>query len=453
MMHSPASAPGHIARTLGGFVANSQRSDIPASVLHEAKRSVLNMIGTALGAAHHPEFELFLKLVAPVKGPAQATIFGRQERFDMLNAAFLNAISANLLDFDDTHLPTVIHPSAPIGPALFALAEQRGLSGADLIHAFVLGGEIECRLGNAVSPEHYARGWHITASCGVFGAAAACAKLVALDAARTGHALGIAAAQSGSIAENLATGAKNIGVGNAARGGLFSALAAEAGVRAAERAIEGPQGWAQATGDRLKADLLFAGLGESWEIAKNTYKPYPCGIVLHPVIDACLDLRRRLVLTAGDIASVTVTGHPLMLTRADRPVNNARDAKISIHHSVAVVFLFGAAGLPEYSEAAAFDPAVVALRQRVQAQADPAVAVGAARVEVRTTGGDLLSAEVAHARGSLALPMTDAEIEEKVRALASTGCPACDVDAIIRAVWRLDEMDHIRALMALLAPK
>ena len=451
-MHNPVSAPVHVAHALAEFIAISQRSDIPASVLHDAKRSVLNLIGTALGAAHHPDFELFLNLLAPVKGPAQATIFGRHERFDSLNAAFLNAISANLLDFDDTHLATVIHPSAPVAPPLFALAEQRGLPGADLLHAFVLGVEIECRLGNAVSPKHYARGWHITASCGVFGAAAACAKLLGLDPKKTGHALGIAAAHSGSITENLATGAKNIGVGNAARGGLLSALAAEAGVSAAERAIEGPQGWAQATGDQLKTDVLFADLGRSWEIAKNTYKPYPCGIVLHPVIDACLDLRRRFALAAPDIASVTVTGHPLLLTRADRPVNNARDAKISIHHSVAVAFLFGAAGVSEYSETAAIDPAIVALRERVQAQADPAVAVGAARVEVRTTGDNILRTEVGHARGSLALPMTDADIEEKVRALASTGCPACNADAVIQAVWRLDQTDDLRPLMRLLAP-
>src|ERR1700730_8834837 len=214
-----------------------------------------------------------------------------------------------------------------------------------------------------------------TPAAGTSRQAAGCLglRLRARSSKKMGHALGIAAAQSGSITENLATGAKNIGVGNAARGGLLSALAAEAGVSAAERAIEGPQGWSQATGDQLKTDVLFADLGRSWEMAKNTYKPYPCGIVLHPVIDACLDLRRRFALAAPDIASVTVTGHPLLLARADRPVNNARDAKISIHHSVAVVFLFGAAGLPEYSETAAIDPAVVALRERVQAQADPAV--------------------------------------------------------------------------------
>ena len=146
-----------------------------------------------------------------------------------------------------------------------------------------------------------------------------------------------------------------------------------------------------------------------------------------------------------------MTGHPLLLTRADRLVNNARDAKISIHHSVAAAFLFGAAGLPEYSDSAVSNPAIVALRERVQAHADPAVAVGAARVEVRTTGGKVLATEVPHAHGSLALPMTDGEIEAKVRALASTGCPACDIDAIIRTVWRLDQMDDLRPLMRLLA--
>ena len=370
---------------------------------------------------------------------------------DILNAAFVNAISGNLLDFDDTHLETVIHPSAPIAPALFALAEERGFSGTELLHAFVLGVEIACRIGNAISPGHYARGLHITATCGVFGAAAASAKLLALDAAGVAHAIGIAASQSAGLVESLATDAKNFGVGNAPRNGLLAALAAEAGCTAAPAAIEGPQGWAHAFGDELNHEHLLDGLGETWEIAKNTYKPYPCGIVLHPVIDACFDLRTGHALVAADIAAVTVAGHPLLLARADRRVHNARDAKISIHHSVAAVFVLGAAGVREFDDPLVMDPAVAAFRARVHAAIDPAMPVGAARVSVTTTGGKVLSAEVMHARGSLAQPMTDAEIAQKLRDLAATGCPRCEADRVIDAVWRLDEADDVRELMRLVA--
>jgi 2-methylcitrate dehydratase PrpD len=436
----------------GDFVARSQWSDIPAPVQHEAKRSILNVFGTSLGAANHPDLESLMRLLAAVAGPPQATVLGRVERLDILHAAFVNAVSANLLDFDDTHLDTVIHPSAPVAPPLFALAEQRGLSGSQLVHAFVLGVEIECRLGNAVSPSHYARGWHITATCGVFGAAAASAKLIGLDAASTTHAIGIAASQSAGIVENLATGAKNVGIGSAARNGLLAALVAELGYKAAPRAIEGAQGWARAIGDELKFDALVAGLGESWEITRNAYKPYPCGIVLHAVIDACFELRRTYALSAADVAAVTVAGHPLLLARADRPVANERDGKISIHHSVAAVFLFGAAGVREYSDAVVMDPAVVAFRERVHAEIDPAIAVGAARVTARTTGGRLLRTQVMHARGSLQQPLTDAQIEQKVRDLASIGCPACDVDRLIDAVWQLDRAHDLRPLLRAARP-
>jgi 2-methylcitrate dehydratase PrpD len=448
---SGAAASESISAAWGNFLARSRWTDIPASVRHEAKRSLLNFIGTSLGAARHPDLERLVHLIAGVAGPPRATLFGRSDRMDILNAAFVNAISGNLLDFDDTHLETVIHPSAPIAPALFTLAGERGFSGTELLHAFVLGVEIACRLGNAVSPGHYARGLHITATCGVFGAAAASAKLLALDAAGIAHAIGIAASQSAGLVESLATDAKNFGVGNAARNGLLAALAAEAGCTAAPAAIEGPQGWAHALGDDLKHERLLDGLGETWEIAKNTYKPYPCGIVLHPVIDACFDLRTSHALAAADIAAVTVAGHPLLLARADRPVHNARDAKISIHHSVAAVFVLGAAGVREFSDPLVMDLAVAAFRARVHAAIDPTMPVGAARVSARTSGGKVFSAEVMHARGSLALPMTDAEIAQKLRDLAATGCPACEPDRVIDAVWRLDEADDVRELMRLVA--
>jgi 2-methylcitrate dehydratase PrpD len=448
---SGAAAIESISAAWGNFLARSRWTDIPDGIRHEAKRSLLNIIGTSLGAASHPDLERLVRLIAGVAGPPRATLFGRSDRMDILNAAFVNAISGNLLDFDDTHLETVIHPSAPIAPALFALAEERGFSGTELLQAFVLGVEIACRLGNAVSPGHYARGLHITATCGVFGAAAGSAKALAPDAADTAHAIGIAASQSAGLVESLATDAKNFGVGNAARNGLLAALAAELGCTAAPAAIEGPQGWAHALGDDLKHERLLDRLGETWEIAKNTYKPYPCGIVLHPVIDACFDLRKKHALAAADIAAVTVAGHPLLLARADRPVHNERDAKISIHHSVAAVFVLGAAGVREFGDPLVMDQAVAAFRARVHAETDPAMPVGAARVSARTSGGKLLSSEVMHARGSLAQPMTDAEIAQKLRGLAATGCPACEADRVIGAVWRLDQADDVRELMRLVA--
>src|SRR5258705_7762984 len=225
--------------TLAKFVAATSWADVAAQS-HEAKRSILNFFATALGSAYDPAVTSALRTLSPFSGAATSVIIGRPERLDALGAAFVNAISANLLDFDDTHLATIIHPAAPVAAPILALAQARGFSGRDVIVAFILGVEVECRIGNAVSPGHYARGWHITSTCGVFGAAAACAKLLGLAEDGGANAIGIAASQSAGIVENLSSAAKNVSVGNAARNGFFSALLSEGGYSPSARPNGGP---------------------------------------------------------------------------------------------------------------------------------------------------------------------------------------------------------------------
>ena len=426
---------------LAEFVAMSHWDAVPQSVRHEGKRSLLNFLGCALGVAHTPPIEMALRVLLPLSGERRVTLLGREERLDPLGAAFINAIAGNLLDYDDTHLRTVIHPSAPVAPAVLALAEQRGLSGAAMLHAFILGAEVGCRVGNAVSPGHYARGWHITSTCGVFGAAVASAKLLGLNATQTWHALGIAASQSAGIIENLPSAAKNVSVGNAARNGLFAALLAEQGYTAAPAALEGPLGWARAMGDEPAVSEITGDLGERWELLSNTYKPYPCGIVMHSVIDACLELRQQIA--PDEIARIVISGEQLLLDRGDRPVTNERDARVSIHHCAAVAFLFGAAGLKEFSDTAVHDPAVIALRAKVEARVDATSPRGAATAEVFTHDGRHLSTTVLHAKGSKERPLSDQEIEAKVREQAALA----RIDDVIAAAWQIDRLDDIGALL------
>ncbi len=441
-------AAGFVGERVGEFVTASRWETLPPALRHEGKRSLLNFLGCALGVAQTPPVEMAMRVLAPLSGAEGVTVLGRTERLDPLGAAFVNAIAGNLLDYDDTHLRTVIHPTAPVAPAALALAEQRGLSGKAMLHAFILGAEVECRIGNAVSPGHYARGWHITATCGVFGAAVASAKLLGLDAARTWHALGIAASQSAGLVENLSSAAKNVGVGNAARNGLFAALLAEQGYTAAPAAIEGALGWARAMGDDPALAEMTDGLGERWELLNNTYKPYPCGIVMHAVIDACLALRRDHGVTAAEVAGIVVSGDQLLLDRGDRPVMNERDARVSIHHCAAVSFLFGAAGLREFSEATVHDPAVAALRALTGVRLNAAVPKVAETVAVRTRYGRTMESTVLHARGSVQHPLSDQEIEAKVRDLARNGGMRGSVDKLIAAAWRLDELETMDALLA-----
>jgi 2-methylcitrate dehydratase PrpD len=441
-----------VTQDLAHFQAHCAVDDVPEAVRHEGKRSLLNFFATALAGHRDPFIGQALAALQPMAGPPQATVIGNGARLDALNVAFLNGASANAHEFDDTHFPTVIHPTAPVAGALFAWAEHRPTSGAALLHAFVLGVDATCRIGNAVSPSHYRRGWHITATCGVFGAAAAIAKLHGFDETRTAWALGNASVQSSSLVESLGSASKSIGVGNAARNGMMAAMMAAAGVDGADRAIEGPRGFIPVTSESQDPGAVTRDLGTVWEIQHNTYKPYPCGVVLFPVIDGCLALRGRIA--AAQIARVTVAGHVLLGERTDRPgVTNGREAKVSLQHSVAVAFLHGAAGLAQYEDACVADPPVRALAAKVAYRHDPGIAVEGCEITIETTDGKTVTERVPHWRGSLENPLSDGDLEAKLRTLAAEAAPWCDAGRLIEAVWTLDRAADAGALVRLTVPR
>lgn len=433
------------------FIAESRWTDIPESVRHDARRALVNVIGTAIGAAHDEAVEKLVTTLAAFDGSPAAKLIGRRERMDPLNASFVNAASANVMDFDDTHHPTVIHPTSPVAPALLALCERESVSGEALIHALALGIEVACRLGNAVTPGHYVHGWHITSTCGGVGTAAACAKLLGLTAEQTRVALGLAANQACGLVESLGSMAKSVSVGSAARSGLFSVFLAKQGYTAAPQTLEGVRGFIPVFGIEPRPLALVEGLGERWELRNNAIKPYPNGVVLHPVVDACLDLRSHEGVAPEAIAAVTVRGNPLLRQRADRPSpRSGREAAVSAQHTAAVCFLFGAAGVRQYVDSCVVDPRVQALGARVTVEETADIAVEAAEVTVRTADGRTLEARVPHALGSLQRPMSDAQIEAKVRDLSChAGVPADTTERWLQAAWRVDSLRNARELIDL----
>ena len=431
----------NVTAVIADYVADAQWADLPESLRHEAKRALLNHFAAAFGGCRDDAVTKLLALLAPMAGPPQAGLIGRHERLDALNAAFVNAAISNVLDFCDTHLATVIHPTAPVAPGLFALAEQRRTSGATLLHAFAMGVDIACRIGNAISPGHYARGWHITGTCGVLGAALAAGKVIGLDRRQLRVALGCAATQACGLVETLGFDAKSLNVGNAARNGLFAALLAEQGFAGPDRPIEGQRGFLAVMGQSPDLSQIIEGLGRRSELAVNTYKPYPCGVVLHPVIDACLELRARPGFDSGLVERVVVRGHPLLKERADRQVTTGREAQVCLGHTVAVALLLGRAGPAEYTDACVNDPGMRAFAARVAMAADGTIPVEAAEVTVSARDGTVSKAHVAQARGSVGRPLSDAEIEAKLRALAAPHIAGPRIDRLVDAVWSLDRLD------------
>jgi 2-methylcitrate dehydratase PrpD len=241
-------------------------------------------------------------------------VLGRADKLDMANAALVNGITSHTFDFDDTHLKTIIHPAGPVASAVLALAEHTGNTGREVIDALVIGIDVACRVGNAMYPDHYDRGWHITGSTGTLGAAAACARLLKLDVAQTAMALGIAASQPIGMREQFGTMTKPFHPGGAARAGLMSALLAKHGFTSSAKALEAPRGMMQTVSTKNDWSEITGELGERFEISFNSYKPFACGIVIHPSIDACAQLRAQGV-TPEQIERIELKVHSLVLEK------------------------------------------------------------------------------------------------------------------------------------------
>ena len=430
-----------VTRTLARFIVEHRYAGIPQSVRHEAARSFLNWVGCAVGGSRHETVERALAALTPFSGPAQATVLGRGDRLDVMQAALMNGVTSHTFDFDDTHLKTVIHPSGPVASAILALAEHRPVKGEDFLHAFILGVEAECRIGNAVYPAHYDVGWHITGTAGVFGAAAAAGRLLGLSEQQMTWALGIAATQSCGLREMFGTMCKPFHPGNAAKNGLLAALLAQQDFTSSNQAIEAKRGFANVLSTAFRPEEITGRLGESWEIALNTYKPFACGIVIHPAIDGCIQLRNAHGLKADDIESIALKTHPLVLELTGKKTPQAGlEGKFSVYHSAAVAIIHGAAGEAQYSDACVRDPKVIALRDRVSASADPKVHEDQVRIAIKLKDGRTLEKFVEHAIGSLDRPMSDADLEAKFRGLAEGVLSGSETDKLMRLCWDVGKL-------------
>ncbi len=424
-------------------------SDISADVQHEAKRSILNIIGTAFSGCREIAVEKALEVMGPYSGAATSSIIGRTERCDPPLAAFVNAMSANIFDYDDNHPATIIHPSAPLLPALLAHAEAQGVSGQSLLRAFIIGGEVECRIGNAMSPYHYARGWHITSTCGIFGAAFGVGSLLKLKPEQFLFAAGNAAVQSSGLVEALGSMAKSVSVGNAARLGMMSALLAKADFDGPSEPLTGKRGFLRVYSDEPKLGELTENLGEVWEIGKNTYKPYPAGVVLNPVIDASLEIASRPEFNAKAVKSITLKGHSLLRQRTDRSdVATGRESQVSAQHAIAIAFQRQKAGLDEFSDAAVAETLAMG-RPQINFVDDDSYHIEAVDMTVEFLNNATIHARVDAARGGASNPLTDADIEVKVKTLAERAGFTKDIDRLIEAVWMIDTLEDAGTIAGL----
>jgi len=441
-----------VTQILAKFVAGHPSKGWSNAVEHEAHRTFLNWVGCAVGAANHESAQAALDAVKELEPAPQASILGRAEKVDMASAALVNGITSHTFDFDDTHLKTIIHPAGPVASALLAMAEREGSSGRQLIDSLVLGIDVSCRMGNCIYPEHYDRGWHITGSTGMLGAAAGCARLLGLDEKKTQMALGIAASQPIGMREQFGTMTKPFHPGGAARAGLTSALLARHGFTASAKALEAPRGFAQVVSPKHDWSEITGDLGSRFEISFNTYKPFACGIVIHPTIDAATQLRAQGV-TADNVDRVELKVHSLVLELTGRKEpQDGLQGKFSVYHGFAAGLIFGQAGEGEYDDHIVTREDMVALRRKVVATVDDTIDEASADVTAVLKDGRRVHVFVEHAIGSLERPLTDAQLEAKFHSLADPVIGAGKAAKLIEACWNVAKAHDVRGLTALARP-
>ncbi|MGV6874342.1 MmgE/PrpD family protein [Pseudochelatococcus sp. B33] len=404
-----------VTRALAEWIVAQHDADLPADVEKEATRTYLNWFGCAIGGARHETVEVALRAIEPFVGPRTTAVLGRREKVDMPNAAFLNGISCHVLDYDDTYLQSMIHPGGPAASALAALAETYPVSGRELLHALAIGVEVTCRIANCVYPDHYDRGWHLTGTAGVIGTAAGAGYLLNLNTRQMVWALGIAATQASGLREMFGTMCKSFHAGRAAQNGMTAALFAQAGFDSSERALEAPRGFANVLSTKQDYAEILEDLGTRWEARYNTYKPYACGIVIHPVIDGCQQLRAELGDVAmQDIERVELRVHPLVheLTGKPEPTTEL-ETKFSVYHAAACALLRGDGSPTAFTDEAANDAALVALRRRVVLDLDQTCHEASAGIRLTLRDGRVIEKFVERTIGSRDRPLSDAELDAK----------------------------------------
>jgi len=432
-----------ITRILAEYVVNHPSRGWSDEVEHEAHRTFMNWLGCAVGASGHEAAQAALDAVSVLQPSAQATILGRSEKVDIGSAALINGITSHTFDFDDTHLKTIIHPAGPVCSALLSLAEHTGASGRQLIDALVIGIDVSCRAGNMIYPDHYDRGWHITGTTGVLGAAAACARLLGMNVEQTIMALGIAASQPIGLREQFGTMTKPFHPGAAAQAGLMSALLAKSGFTSSSRAIEAPRGFAQVVSVKYDWNEITEQLGERFEISFNSYKPFACGIVIHPSIDACVQLREKGV-TADNLARIDLKVHPLVLelTGKKEPTDGLQ-GKFSVYHGCAAGLIFGRASEDEYADDIVNRADMVDVRRKVNAIVDSGMDEASVDAVATLTDGSTVHVYVEHAIGSLQRPMTDGDLENKFHGMTDGLLGSEQTSQLIAECWKLADAPDV----------
>lgn len=448
-----------ITGAIADFALSGSIESLPGEVQRESVRTVVNWVGCALGGAPTPTVDAAVKGLQSFSSGGRCRVLGRRDRFDASDAAMVNCLASAAHAFDDTHLATITHPTGPVISALLALAEMQTIAGEDFLAALMHGMEIECRLSSVmVTPgAGSSGGWYITGVTGSIGAAAAVGRALGLDRKAMVSALGLAAAQSCGVRGTHASMACAYVPAIAAQAGFTAAMMARAGFECGPAAVAGRNGVVEVIAPKADHAAICRDFGKHWEVLGNAYKPYPCGIVIHAAIDACLELVRRHKPDPDEIEEVAFGVTPGALALCGRKLPNSElEAQVSLFHWLAAALIHGEAGIAQAQLACIQDTRIRDLQSRITATSDPALAIDQANAVMRMKDGTVFSATFERGVGSLVKPVSDDELSAKFTAQARGVLPDAKSKQLLTASWNvraLQDVSDILALGALTRPE
>jgi 2-methylcitrate dehydratase PrpD len=468
-------APGDFPKTsgltkyLGDFVIRTRYEDIPAGVIELGKKSILEGLGLALAGSRAESGPISRKFVEQSGACAgKSTIIGTAQKTSPRFASLVNGISIHADDFDDTQLAAakdrvyglLVHPTVPVLPAIFALAEQRAVNGKEWMTAYHLGVEVECKIAEAIAPRHYEDGFHSTGTCGPFGSAAACARLLNFDLSKTLKTFGLTASNSGGLRENFGTMTKPYQAGHAAESGLVSAELVALGWTAAEQILEADRGFFHAAGGSYDPAAIMNRLGNPWTFVSPgiSLKPYPSGSLTHPAMTELARLIQSNNIQAAEVEKVDIgANHNMTTTLLHHDPKTGLEAKFSMEFCIAILLLERKAGLAQFSDQVVRRPDVQAMMRKINYYVDPeAESAGfdkmSSLLKIAMKDGKVITGRAAFGKGSPADPMTFDEAAIKFRGCAEFAAwPQAKTEKIIAFVRTLEAAANVSALSPLLS--
>jgi 2-methylcitrate dehydratase PrpD len=429
------------------FLLETSYKDLPPEVVYQGKRCIIDWVGVTLGGLKHPSSAILINTVEELGGEPQATVLGTSIKTSVVNAALVNGAMSHVLDFDDTHLPALMHPSVPVIPALLAYGEWKSLNGKNFLLSFILGFDIETRISLAMGASHYDAGWHSTATMGRFGAAAGVGKMAGLKRPEMACALGLAGTQASGIRKVFGTMTKSFHPGKAAADGLLSVLLAQKGDTSPVNILEGDKGLASLLSSDFNPLRGLEGLRKSFMVMSVTFKPFASCLYTHPAIDGVIHLRNEHRLRPEDVETIQCRVSKFCMDAACKPnPQTGLEGKFSTPYCIAIALIEGKAGEDLFQDMMTRNPSIKAVMRKVRVEERKEFKEEQAEITIRLRNGKSLKHKVEHPLGDPKNPLSDQALEEKARILLRSVLSKERVDSLLKKLWAFESIENVGEL-------